>query len=95
MRNVILDFFFCENFFRIVSKAPVPVKPWRGVRNAENHGRACPYLGDLTEVPENERKNIDIEDCLTMAIYSTNVRSINNYQAQACHMYCILFVRRY
>lgn len=57
-------------------KAPVPVKQWHGVQNAEHHGRACPFLGDLVKMPANERKNIDIEDCLTMAIYSTNVRSM-------------------
>lgn len=55
-------------------KAPVPVRSWRGVRNVENFGRKCPTLADLNASPENERKNRRLEDCLNMAIYSTNVR---------------------
>lgn len=57
-----------------ISKAPVPIRPWKRVYNAQNYGRKCPTLEDLNKLTENELKTTDVEDCLNMAIYSTNVR---------------------
>lgn len=56
------------------SKAPVPIKPWDGIRNAENYGRKCPTLYDLKGLQRNAARNEDLEDCLIMAIFSTKVR---------------------
>lgn len=59
----------------VFKKAPVPIKPWFRVHNAENYGRKCPTFDDLNGMTENERKNSgDLEDCLNMAIYTTDVR---------------------
>lgn len=55
-------------------KAPVPIRPWKGIYNAQNYGRKCPTLDDLQKLTPNELKNTDVENCLNMAIYTTNVR---------------------
>lgn len=57
-----------------ISKAPVPIRPWKGIYNAQNYGRKCPTVEDLKKLNQSELKNTDVEDCLNMAIYSTNVR---------------------
>lgn len=54
-------------------KAPVPIKPWNGIRNAKNYGTECPTFQDLDELIQSERDGEDVEDCLNMAIFSTNV----------------------
>lgn len=59
---------------KFILKAPVLVKPWKGVRDVSNFGRKCPTLVDLAAMSENDRKTIDLEDCLNMEIYSRNVR---------------------
>ncbi|XP_055302443.1 glutactin-like [Sitodiplosis mosellana] len=56
-------------------KAPVPIKPWNGVRNAETYGTKCPTLHDLNEMAPSEREKKDLEDCLNMAIYTTNLNA--------------------
>lgn len=57
-------------------KAPIPIRPWKGIRNAQKFGIQCPTLENIENIIQKERKNVDIEDCLSMAIYSTSVRSI-------------------
>lgn len=54
-------------------KAPVPIKPWNGVRNAARYGTKCPTLDDLKQMTQSQRESKDLEDCLIMAIFSTNV----------------------
>lgn len=54
-------------------QAPVPIKRWNGIRNAENYGRKCPTVDDLKSLHRNEGRNEDLEDCLNMAIFSTKV----------------------
>lgn len=56
-------------------KAPAPIQPWTGIRNARNYGIQCPSWENLEEIMRNEHDNIDVEDCLNMAIYSTSVRT--------------------
>lgn len=58
-------------------KAPVPIKPWNSIHNAEDYGIKCPTLDDLNKMNPNERNRESIEDCLNMAIYTTNVVQIN------------------
>lgn len=55
-------------------KAPVPIRPWKGVRNAQKFGIQCPTMDNIDEIIQKESEKIDIEDCLSMAIYSTSVR---------------------
>lgn len=55
-------------------KAPVPVKPWNGIRNAEHYGTKCPTLQELKQMTQSERDSKDLEDCLIMAVFSGNVR---------------------
>lgn len=49
------------------------MKPWIGIRSAEEFGPKCPTVLDLTQMSENERKSNDVEDCLNMAIYTKDV----------------------
>lgn len=58
-----------------ILQAPVPIRLWKGIFNAQNYGRKCPTLEDLLKLTENELRKTDVEDCLNMAIYSKNVRS--------------------
>lgn len=58
-------------------QAPVPIGPWKGIRNAQIYGIQCPRLELLDEIKQKESENVDVEDCLNVAIYSTLVRSIN------------------
>lgn len=59
-------------------KAPVPIGPWKGIRNAQKFGIQCPRLELLAEIAQKESENIDVEDCLNVAIYSTSVRTIHH-----------------
>lgn len=59
-------------------KEPVPIGPWKGIRNAQTFGTQCPRLEILDEIVQKERENVDVEDCLNMAIYSTSVRIIRH-----------------
>lgn len=73
------NLFYSSFFFktRIIvfnyQKAPVPIRPWNGIRDAKTFGPKCPTLGDLNEMIATEREKKDLEDCLNMAIYTTNV----------------------
>lgn len=57
-------------------KAPVPIRPWNGVRNAQKFGIQCPCFDNIEDILRKEGANIDIEDCLNMAIYSPSVRIV-------------------
>lgn len=61
-------------FFFLISQAPIPIKPWNGIRNAEHYGIKCPTIGDLKALRQKNLNNEDLEDCLNMAIFSTKVR---------------------
>ncbi|XP_031618955.1 glutactin-like [Contarinia nasturtii] len=56
-------------------KAPVPIKPWQGIHNAESYGTKCPTLEDLDKMTYSQREKIDLEDCLNMAVYTTNLNA--------------------
>lgn len=70
----------------INDQAPVPIKPWNGVRSAEIYGTKCPTLQDLNEMPQSEREKTDLEDCLNMAIYTTNVKTKDNNCENQIHI---------
>lgn len=57
----------------ICEQAPVPVKPWEGIRSAEDYGQSCPTYPRLAKMSEAERKMGDIEDCLNLDIYTKQV----------------------
>ncbi|CAD0198626.1 unnamed protein product [Chrysodeixis includens] len=50
-------------------KAPLPVKKWKGIRNATQHGSVCPQVEVLSNIflPGNE-------DCLFINVYSPNIK---------------------
>lgn len=58
-------------------KAPIPAKPWQGIRNAEHYARNCSNLEMLKNLSESKRNNIDLEDCLSLDIYTTNTNFID------------------
>lgn len=58
-------------------KAPIPAKPWQGIQNAEHYARNCSNLKSFIYLSESERNNIDLEDCLSLDVYSTNTNFID------------------
>lgn len=54
-------------------KAPVPKKKWDGVVDARSYGRRCPVS---THVNPTEADLVDIEDCLTLCVYTKNVSEL-------------------
>lgn len=58
-------------------EAPVPIGPWKGIRNAQIYGIQCPRLEILDEIKQKEGENVDVEDCLNVAIFSTSVGIIH------------------
>ncbi|KAJ2951245.1 hypothetical protein O0L34_g5646 [Tuta absoluta] len=52
-------------------KAPRPIKPWQGVRNAKEHGPVC-FQRDL--MFEKHTKTQGSEDCLYLNVYSPNLK---------------------
>lgn len=58
-------------------KAPTPAKPWQGIRNAEHYAKNCSNLKNIMDLSESERNNIDLEDCLSLDVYSTNTNFID------------------
>lgn len=65
-RNI--NAFFLQNM-----QAPIPIKSWKGIRNAEIYGTRCPAIENLNELQQNAANNKDLEDCLNMAVFSTDV----------------------
>lgn len=59
-----------------VEQAPVAIKKWNGIKNADKYGQRCPQLGDLAQMTEAQRKGLDVEDCLSLCVYSKKVCSI-------------------
>lgn len=52
-------------------KAPVPKAPWSDVVDGRKYGRRCPVS---THVNATEAENgVDLEDCLTLCVYTRNV----------------------
>lgn len=49
------------------------MQPWRGIRSAENFGRNCPTVYDISSVKADIAKGADVEDCLGMDIYTPSV----------------------
>lgn len=58
-------------------KAAMPAKPWQGIRNAEHYARNCSNLESLKNLSESKRNNIDLEDCLSLDIYTPNTNCID------------------
>lgn len=50
-------------------KAPTPVLPWTGVRDATQIGRECPTTANTMAA----NSTVDLEDCLNLSVYSTNL----------------------
>lgn len=53
-------------------QAPVPVKPWKGIKNAIQMGQSCVQGGRIMSKPIDT--STDIEDCLNMNIFTSSVR---------------------
>ncbi|XP_055692894.1 glutactin-like [Lutzomyia longipalpis] len=51
-------------------KAPVPVQPWSGERDASIYGRPCPMYGVLKKI---EKPTKDLEDCINLCVYSNEL----------------------
>ncbi len=58
-------FTYCTKFFL---QEPRPIPAWEGILDGTRDGPACPQLNVATN------KVIGQEDCLTLNVYSTNVR---------------------
>lgn len=54
------------------SQAPVPVKPWRGIRSADSFGQECPSYSNFDDVEASIERGVDVEDCLNMNIFTPN-----------------------
>lgn len=53
-------------------KAPTPALPWTGTRDATKVGRECPtFMNTMFKEKFNETE--DLEDCLNLSVYTTNV----------------------
>lgn len=70
-QKTVIKFVDCN---KPILQAPVPVKPWLGIRDARNFGHKCPVLDDLLKMSENVTKTVDLEDCLSLEIYTPKVR---------------------
>lgn len=57
----------------INAQAPVPVKPWRSIRSAENYGQNCPSVYEISQVEAGIERGTDVEDCLSMDIYTPHI----------------------
>ncbi|XP_055691284.1 glutactin-like [Lutzomyia longipalpis] len=54
-------------------KKPVPIAPWSGVKDATKHGREFPSGKNFHEISDEERFSPDLEDCLSLCVYSTDL----------------------
>lgn len=54
----------------------MPVSEWSSVRNAEKHGEMCPQWEIISKLTEVELKSRDLEDCLSLSVYTKNVRCV-------------------
>lgn len=52
-------------------QAPVPLKPWNGIKNATQMGQSCVQGGHIMSKLINKSKNI--EDCLNMNIFTPSI----------------------
>lgn len=51
-------------------KAPMPKKEWSGIIDGSKYGRRCPVSSHLSQA---DNDSIDLEDCLTLCVYTRNV----------------------
>ncbi|XP_059608242.1 uncharacterized protein LOC132256077 [Phlebotomus argentipes] len=58
-------------------KKPVPIAPWKGVKDATEYGRTFPSATDFEAIPEEEKNYPHWEDCISLCVYSTDLK--------ACH----------
>lgn len=75
LRSVLFDLWIAMIFAlkKFLFQAPVPVRRWNGVKDATKYGRACPQLGITDKLNETELSMGDLEDCLSLAIYTKDV----------------------
>lgn len=59
------------NNFKL-KQPPVATGAWKGVKYANKYARHCPILSEIIRLSDEERK-ADLEDCLTLDIYTTEV----------------------
>lgn len=60
-------------FYVWIFQPPVAEEPWHGTRLAQNYGRLCPQLDDLSKLTAEQRYEQDLEDCLHLSVYSGDV----------------------
>lgn len=61
--------------FSYSRQPPVAVGAWKGVKYADKYGRSCPILSEIVLLSDDEKKS-DLEDCLTLDIYTTEVNHL-------------------
>lgn len=64
-------------------KAPIPVEPWNGIKSAENYSQNCSTLESLMQLPESERNSSELEDCLSLDVYTSNIDFVDFKSNQA------------
>ena len=56
-------------------KAPIKIKPWEGVMDASSPAKACADYNIIKNYTTEEL--VDIEDCISLSVYSRSVRIKN------------------
>ncbi|GAB0086094.1 Carboxylic ester hydrolase [Sergentomyia squamirostris] len=50
-------------------KAPVPISPWKGVRDATKYGKPCPSVDNILSMLL-DNSTTELEDCINLCVYT-------------------------
>lgn len=85
---------FNRFFYVWIFQPPVAEEPWHGTRLAQNYGRLCPQLDDLSKLTAKQRYEQDLEDCLHLSVYSGDVSTSEAFVWCLELVCCVFFIRR-
>ncbi|XP_055691178.1 uncharacterized protein LOC129794451 [Lutzomyia longipalpis] len=54
-------------------KKPVHIAPWTGIKDATEYGAAFPSISNYESIPDEDKFNPELEDCLSLCVYSADL----------------------